>query len=44
MADKQPNIVFLYWDNFGWGELGCGSTGSVPSCRPTPLSSLPGRA
>ena len=39
MADTQRNIVFLYRDNFGWGELGCGSTGSVPPCPPTPLSS-----
>ncbi len=23
MSDKQPNIVFFFWDNFGWGELGC---------------------
>ena len=23
MASKQPNIVFFWWDNFGWGELGC---------------------
>ena len=23
MSDEQPNIVFFYWDNFGWGELGC---------------------
>ena len=22
MAD-QPNIVVFFWDNFGWGELGC---------------------
>jgi Sulfatase len=21
--DERPNIVFFYWDNFGWGELGC---------------------
>jgi hypothetical protein len=20
---ERPNIVFFYWDNFGWGELGC---------------------
>ena len=20
---KRPNIVFFFWDNFGWGELGC---------------------
>ena len=23
MSDEQPNIVFLFWDNFGWGALGC---------------------
>src|SRR5512132_1488507 len=23
MSDKRPNIVFFFWDNFGWGELGC---------------------
>jgi hypothetical protein len=23
MADKEPNIVVFWWDNFGWGELGC---------------------
>ncbi len=23
MSAKQPNIVFFYWDNFAWGELGC---------------------
>ena len=22
MADRKPNIVFFFWDNFGWGELG----------------------
>jgi arylsulfatase A-like enzyme len=22
-AGKQPNIVVFFWDNFGWGELGC---------------------
>src|SRR6478672_252831 len=22
MSDQQPNIVFFFWDNFGWGELG----------------------
>ena len=20
MTDKQPNIVFFFWDNFGWGS------------------------
>jgi hypothetical protein len=23
MADTQPNIVVFWWDNFGWGEVGC---------------------
>ncbi len=23
MSDEKPNIVFFFWDNFGWGELGC---------------------
>jgi arylsulfatase len=23
MSEKQPNIVVFFWDNFGWGELGC---------------------
>ena len=26
---KQPNIVFFYWDNFGWGELGCYGGGEL---------------
>ena len=20
---KKPNIVFFFWDNLGWGEVGC---------------------
>ena len=35
MSDKQPNIVFFYWDNFGWGELGCYG-GGVLRGAPTP--------
>jgi arylsulfatase len=23
MPAEQPNIVVFFWDNFGWGELGC---------------------
>jgi len=23
MTGKQPNIVFSFWDSFGWGGLGC---------------------
>ena len=36
MSDtKKPNIVFFYWDNFGWGELGCYG-GGVLRGAPTP--------
>ena len=31
MSDKKPNIVFFYWDNFAWGELGCYG-GGVARC------------
>ena len=33
--EKKPNIVFFYWDNFGWGELGCYG-GGVLRGAPTP--------
>jgi arylsulfatase A-like enzyme len=23
VSNGKPNIVFFWWDNFGWGELGC---------------------
>ena len=35
MSDAKPNIVFFYWDNFGWGELGCYG-GGVLRGAPTP--------
>ncbi len=35
MSATQPNIVFFYWDNFGWGELGCYG-GGVLRGAPTP--------
>ena len=35
MADKQPNIAVFFWDNFGWGELGCYG-GGVLRGAPTP--------
>src|SRR5436189_4660005 len=35
MTETQPNIVFFYWDNFGWGELGCYG-GGVLRGSPTP--------
>lgn len=35
MANKQPNIVFFFWDNLGWGELGCYG-GGILRGAPTP--------
>ena len=35
MSAQQPNIVFFFWDNFGWGELGCYG-GGVLRGAPTP--------
>jgi arylsulfatase A-like enzyme len=35
MSARQPNIVVFYWDNFGWGELGCYG-GGVLRGAPTP--------
>lgn len=35
MPGTKPNIVFFYWDNFGWGELGCYG-GGVLRGAPTP--------
>ena len=35
MSSGQPNIVFFYWDNFAWGELGCYG-GGVLRGAPTP--------
>jgi arylsulfatase len=35
VSDQKPNIVFFFWDNFGWGELGCYG-GGVLRGAPTP--------
>jgi arylsulfatase A-like enzyme len=35
MPSKQPNIVFFYWDNLAWGEVGCYG-GGVLRGAPTP--------
>jgi arylsulfatase len=35
MSAQQPNIVLFFWDNFGWGELGCYG-GGVLRGAPTP--------
>ena len=35
MSSTKPNIVFFFWDNLGWGELGCYG-GGVLRGAPTP--------
>lgn len=35
MSEKQPNIIFFFFDNFGWGELGCYGGGELRGA-PTP--------
>lgn len=35
MSASKPNIVFFWWDNFGWGELGCYG-GGILRGAPTP--------
>jgi arylsulfatase A-like enzyme len=35
VSDDKPNIVFFFWDNFGWGELGCYGGGELRGA-PTP--------
>ena len=32
---KQPNIVVFFWDNLGWGEVGCYG-GGILRGAPTP--------
>ena len=35
MATDQPNIVIFFWDNLGWGEVGCYGGGLLRGA-PTP--------
>ena len=35
MSTEQPNIVVFFWDNLGWGEVGCYG-GGVLRGAPTP--------
>lgn len=35
MSAAKPNIIFFFWDNLGWGELGCYG-GGVLRGAPTP--------
>ncbi len=33
VSKKQPNIVFFFWDNLGWGEVGCYGGGVLRARR-----------
>ena len=35
MSAEQPNIVFFFWDNLAWGEVGCYG-GGILRGAPTP--------
>jgi arylsulfatase len=35
VTDKRPNIVVFFWDNLGWGEVGCYG-GGILRGAPTP--------
>ena len=42
MSDQQPNIVFFFWDNLGWGEPGgCHGDRPGPNCRPEETDPVP---
>ena len=44
MSDDKPNIVFFFWDNFGWGELGCPGAASCAGRRRPGSTGSPVRA
>jgi arylsulfatase A-like enzyme len=44
MADKRPNIVVFFWDNFGWGEIGCYGGGVLRARRRRASTRSPMRA
>jgi arylsulfatase A-like enzyme len=29
MSAERPKIVFFFWDNLGWGEVGCYGGGEL---------------
>jgi len=46
-AARQPNIVMFFWDNLGWGEVGCYGGGvlrGAPTPRIDKSASAPARA
>ena len=42
MSEKKPNIVFFWWDNFGWGELGCYGGGVLRGAATPRIDALAG--
>lgn len=44
MAGEQPNIVVFFWDNLGWGELGCYGGVCCAARRRHASTSLPAKA
>ena len=40
MSSKQPNIVFFFWDNLGWGEVGCYGGGVLRGARTPRIDAL----
>ena len=43
MSAEQPNIVVFFWDNLGWGEVGCYG-GGILRGAPTPRIDRSGHA
>src|SRR5215831_12216255 len=42
MADNQPNIVVFFWDNLGWGEVGCYGGGVLRGAATPRIDSIAG--
>jgi arylsulfatase A-like enzyme len=40
MTTKKPNIIFFFWDNFAWGELGCYGGGVLRGAPTPPIDQL----
>ena len=43
MSDRQPNIVVFFWDNCGWGELGCCGGGVLRGAPAPRIDKLAGQ-
>lgn len=40
MPKQKPNIIFFFWDNFAWGELGCYGGGVLRGARTPRIDQL----